>query len=147
MVFEPAAGVKASLVRTYKTVLSPARSDRLPVERSRLHFLLGWLHAVILERLRYTPIGWTKRYEFNEADQRCGLDLIDEYIDAMGSRNNVDINKIPWDAFKTILIENLYGGKVDNDYDSKILISLVEMFFTPESFDASYPLYRTEDPT
>ena len=93
--------------------------------------------------MRYTPIGWTKRYEFNEADQRCGLDLIDEYIDAMGSRNNVDINKIPWDAFKTILIETLYGGKVDNDYDSKILISLVEMFFTPESFDANYPLYRT----
>lgn len=64
----------------------------------------------------------------------------------MGSRNNVDIQKIPWDAFKTILIENLYGGKVDNEYDSKILVSLVEMFFTPESFDANYPLYRTEDP-
>lgn len=64
----------------------------------------------------------------------------------MGSRNNIDINKIPWDAFKTILIENLYGGKVDNEYDSKILVSLVQMFFTPESFDSSYPLYRTEDP-
>ncbi len=64
----------------------------------------------------------------------------------MGSRNNVDINKIPWDAFRTILIENLYGGKIDNEYDSKILISLVEMFFTPQSFNSSYPLYRTEDP-
>lgn len=31
LVFEPAAGIKASLIRTYKTVLSPARSDRLPV--------------------------------------------------------------------------------------------------------------------
>ena len=74
------------------------------------------------------------------------MDLIDEYINAMGSRNNIDINKIPWDAFKTILIENLYGGKIDNEYDSKILVSLVEMFFTPESFDSSYPLFRTEDP-
>ena len=63
----------------------------------------------------------------------------------MGSRNNVDINKIPWDAFKTILIENLYGGKVDNEYDSKILKSLVEMFFTPEAFDTNYPLFTTED--
>ena len=74
------------------------------------------------------------------------MDLIDEYIDAMGSRNNIDINKIPWDAFKTILIENLYGGKIDNEYDSKILVSLEEIFFTPESFDSSYPLFRTEDP-
>ena len=147
LVFEPADGIKASLLRTYKTVFSPARCDKAPAERSRLHFLLAWLHAVILERLRYTPIGWTKVYEFNEADQRCALDLIDEYIDSYGPRNNIDIDKIPWDAFQTILIENLYGGKVDNTYDSKILISLVEMFFTPKSFDSSTPLYRSEDPT
>jgi dynein heavy chain 1 len=56
--------------------------------------------------------------------------LIDEYVDSLGTKNNVDIRSIPWDAFRTILIENLYGGKVDNQYDSKILISLVEMFFT-----------------
>lgn len=147
LVFEPAVGIKASLLRTYKTVLSPARCDKAPAERSRLHFLLGWLHAVILERLRYTPIGWTKVYEFNEADQRCALDLIDEYIDSFGNRSNIDIEKIPWDAFQTILIENLYGGKVDNQYDSKILVSLVEMFFTSNSFDSSYPLYRSDDPT
>lgn len=128
-------------------MLSPARCDKLPAERSRLHFLLAWLHAVILERLRYTPIGWTKVYEYNEADQRCALDLIDEYVDAFGNRNNIDIDKIPWDAFQTILIENLYGGKVDNIYDSKILVSLVEMFFTPKSFDSTYPLYKSEDPT
>lgn len=115
------------------------------MERSRLHFLLGWLHAVIIERLRYTPIGWTKVYEFNEADQRCALDLIDEYIDGMGNRNNVDIDKIPWDAFRTILIQNLYGGKIDNEYDSKVLVSLVDKFFTPLSFDSNTPLYNTDD--
>lgn len=63
----------------------------------------------------------------------------------MGNRNNVDIDKIPWDAFKTILIENLYGGKIDNQYDSKILISLVEKFFTPLSFDSNSSLYDVED--
>jgi dynein heavy chain 1 len=84
-------------------------------------------------------------YEFNEADQRCALDLIDEYIDNMGSRNNVDIDKIPWDAFKTILIQNLYGGKIDNEYDSKVLVSLVEKFFTPESFDSNTTLYNMDE--
>lgn len=99
---------------------------------------------MIIERLRYTPIGWTKVYEFNEADQRCALDLIDEYIDAMGNRNNIDIDKIPWDAFKTILIQNIYGGKIDNEYDSKVLISLVDKFFTSQSFDSKYPLYTAD---
>ena len=86
MVFEPPDGIKASLDRTYRSVVSAQRSDKAPCERARLHFLLGWLHAVIQERLRYTPIGWSKFYEFNEADQRCSLDLIDEYIDSFSDR-------------------------------------------------------------
>ena len=40
----------------------------------------------------------------------------------------------------------MYGGKIDKEYDSKILVSLVDMFFKPESFDLSYPQFRTEDP-
>jgi dynein heavy chain 1, cytosolic len=63
----------------------------------------------------------------------------------MGSRSNIDIHKIPWDALKTILIETIYGGKIDNEYDTKILVSLVETIFTPKSFDSSYPLYNIED--
>ncbi len=82
LVFEPPDGIKASLLRTYKTLLTPQRTDRLPRERAKMHFLLAWLHAVLLERMRYTPIGYTKVYEFNEADQRCALDLIDEFIDS-----------------------------------------------------------------
>lgn len=73
-----------------------------------MHFLLAWLHAVLLERMRYTPIGYTKVYEFNEADQRCALDLIDEFIDAAAGgsnseRANLDPDKLPWDAIKVIL--------------------------------------------
>lgn len=136
LVFEPPDGIKASLQRSFKTLLTPQRTDKQPRERSRMHFLLAWLHAVLLERLRYTPIGYTKTYEFNEADQRCALDLIDEFIDALGAdRSNIDPNKLPWDAIKVILTQNLYGGKIDNDYDGMILNSLVEHIFTPRSFE------------
>merc|ERR1719362_808182 len=57
-VFEPPSGVKASLQRSFTQVLTQEKSDRQPVERCRLHFLLGFLHAVVLERLRYFPVGW-----------------------------------------------------------------------------------------
>ena len=134
--------IKASLQRTSKTVLTASRTDKAPTERARLHFLLAWSHAVILERLRYTPVGWTKVYEFNEADQRCALDLIDEFVDSMGERNNIPPEKLPWDALKTILTQNLYGGKIDNEYDNKILVSLIERFFTPKCFESSYPLFE-----
>lgn len=59
----------------------------------------------------------------------------------MGDRNNIDPNQIPWDAIKTILTHNLYGAKIDNDYDWKILCSLVDNLFTPKAFDPKYPLF------
>jgi dynein heavy chain 1 len=136
LVFEPPNGMKASLQRTYGTVLSEKRTDKLPKERPHLHFLLAWTHAVIIERLRYIPIGWTKSYEFNEADQRCAIDLIDECIDqAAGDSLNISPEAIPWQAIKVILTQNIYGAKIDNEYDSKILVSLIEQYFNPRSFD------------
>lgn len=44
----------------------------------------------------------------------------------MGNRPNIDPAKLPWDAFRVILSQNLYGGKIDNEYDAKILQSLVD---------------------
>eukprot|EP01016_Furgasonia_blochmanni_P042655 TRINITY_DN567_c0_g1_i1.p1 TRINITY_DN567_c0_g1~~TRINITY_DN567_c0_g1_i1.p1 ORF type:complete len:874 (+),score=315.79 TRINITY_DN567_c0_g1_i1:204-2825(+) len=146
-VFEPPDGIKASLIRTFKTVLTPQRTDKFPIERARLHFILAWIHAVIQERLRYTPIGWTKVYEFNEADQRCALDLIDEHIDGMGERQNVDPSKMPWDTIKCILTQNLYGGKIDNEYDNKILISLADQFCCSNAFDRNFQLFAPPDGT
>ncbi len=81
VVFEPPSGVKQALQRSYQSVLEPARTDRAPALRARVHFLAVWLHAVIVERMRYNPIGWSKAYEFNEADLRCCLALIDELLD------------------------------------------------------------------
>jgi len=41
--------------------------------------------------MRFTPIGWTKRYEFNEADQRSALLSIDQLVDTkFKGRENVD---------------------------------------------------------
>lgn len=53
-----------------------------PAERGRLYFLLAWFHAIVLERLRYNPQGWTKKYEFSEADLRVACDMIDTWIDS-----------------------------------------------------------------
>lgn len=46
---------------------------------------------MIQERLRFTPIGWSKVYEFNESDQRCALDAVDEWISRVAQdRTNID---------------------------------------------------------
>lgn len=54
-----------------------------PGERARLYFLLAWFHAVVQERLRYAPLGWSKKYEFNESDLRVACDTLDTWIETV----------------------------------------------------------------
>ena len=145
-VFELPSGIKHSLIRSYANALQPAKSEKLPKERCRLHFLLAWFHAVIGERLRYVPIGWSKFYEFNESDQRCALEAIDEWINMHSKgQENIAPNKIPWDAIRTIIHQSMYGGKIDNEYDMKILESLVNLYFNEKTFEDNYPLFKTSN--
>ena len=143
-VFELPSGIKHSLIRSYANVLTPAKSEKTPHERCRLHFLLAWFHAVIGERLRYVPIGWSKFNEFNESDQRCALEAIDEWINIYAKdRVNISPKQIPWDAIRTIIHQSMYGGKIDNEYDMKILESLVNLYFNEKTYDFNYPLFKT----
>jgi dynein heavy chain 1 len=120
-VFEPAPDIKANIMRTLNGI--PAeRMNRAPAERSRLYFLLCWFHATIQERLRYVPLGLSKTYEFNESDLKCGLDTIDVWIDSVTmGRTNLPLNKLPFNAIYTLLSECVYGGKIDNYYDHRLL--------------------------
>ncbi|ODM96402.1 Dynein heavy chain, cytoplasmic [Orchesella cincta] len=139
-VFEPPPGIKANLLRTFNTVPA-SRMMKAPNERARLYFLVAWFHAVVQERLRYVPLGWAKHYEFNEADLRVACDTLDAWIDATAmGRTNLPPDKVPWDALKTLLSETIYGGKVDNEFDARLLSSFVHRLFTPRSFESEFLL-------
>lgn len=146
LLFEPPSGIKAAMTRSYTQAITKERSDQRPVQRAKLHFIVAWFNAVVQERLRYIPIGWSKAYEFNQSDQRCVLDCVDEWLDPMGQgREAIDPDTIPWDALRTLVSQSIFGGKIDNDFDQKILQSLVDYYFRKETFDADYPLFTADD--
>ena len=139
-VFEPPPGIRANLMRTFNTIPA-SRMMRAPNERSRLYFLLSWFHAIVQERLRYCPLGWSKRYEFNESDLKVACDTLDTWIDtvAMG-RTNLPPEKVPWDAIGILFGQCIYGGKIDNDFDQRLLTSFINKLFTSRSFDPEFAL-------
>jgi len=142
-VFEPPSGVKASLQRSFTQTLVSEKTDRPPVERCRLHFLLAFLHAVVLERLRFFPVGWSKKYEFSDADQACGRDVIDAWVDSVtnsGQLSNISPDKIPWDAIQSVLSEAIYGGRIDNEFDHVILRSFIRHLFCEDSYNRTFSL-------
>ncbi|GLV39725.1 Dynein heavy chain 64C [Carabus blaptoides fortunei] len=144
-VFEPPPGIRANLLRTFSTV--PAgRMMKAPSERARLYFLLAWFHAIVQERLRYCPLGWAKHYEFNESDLRVACDTLDTWIDATAmGRTNLPPEKVPWDAIVTLLSQSIYGGKIDNDFDQRLLQSFLSKLFTPRSFEGDFALVANVD--
>ncbi|XP_021916207.1 dynein heavy chain, cytoplasmic isoform X8 [Zootermopsis nevadensis] len=144
-VFEPPPGIRANLLRTFSTVPA-SRMMKAPNERARLYFLLAWFHAIVQERLRYVPLGWAKYYEFNESDLRVACDTLDTWIEstAMG-RTNLPPEKVPWDALVTLLSQCIYGGKIDNDFDQRLLASFLAKLFTPHSFESDFALVANVD--
>jgi len=140
IVFEPSTGLKANLLRSLSSV-SGQRMMHPPAERSRLYFLICWFHAIVQERLRYLPLGWANSYEFSDADLRVAFDTMDSAVDsvAMG-RTNVNPDKLPWNALRTLLSQCIYGGKIDNQSDQMILDGFLNKLFTPGAFDHGYVL-------
>merc|ERR1719334_2948578 len=138
--YEPPPGVKANLIRTFSTV-SAARMMRPPHERARMYFLLAWFHAIVQERLRYSPLGWSKTYEFGESDLRVACDTMDTWIEATAmNRTNLPPEKVPWKAIRTLLSDCIYGGKIDNEFDQRLLTSFLEKLFVPASFEGEFNL-------
>ncbi|XP_043279701.1 dynein heavy chain, cytoplasmic isoform X3 [Venturia canescens] len=144
-VFEPPPGIRANLLRTFSTVPA-SRMMKAPNERARLYFLLAWFHAIVQERLRYSPLGWSKHYEFNESDLRVACDTLDTWIEATAmGRTNLPPEKVPWDALVTLLSQCIYGGKIDNDFDQRLLASFLRKLFTPRSFESDFALVANVD--
>lgn len=53
--------------------------------------------------------------------------------------------KVPWDALVTLLSQCIYGGKIDNDFDQRLLMSFLAKLFTPRSFETDFALVANVD--
>ncbi|KAI4840996.1 dynein heavy chain [Plasmodium brasilianum] len=144
--FEPPVGIKSSILRTFSLFLENRDTGDPKIARIRLYFIVSFLHAIILERRRYTPIGWTKKYEFSDSDLTCALSVVDSWIDRSATKigknvsEHIDPCNIPWDAIKKILNEAIYGGRLDNMVDSKVLDTFINHLMNPNSFEADFKL-------
>ena len=144
---EPLPGVRANLLDTLRG-LPAARIASGPAEKSRIFFLLAWFHAVVQERLRYLPLGWSKGYEFNDSDFDAAFNTIDAWLTQFAKgRANVDPSQLPWAAIKTLIKQAVYGGRVDSDYDQRVIDAFVDRIFSPKAYDPDFTLVKTPTAT
>ena len=69
--------------------------------------------------------------------------MLDTWVDntSMG-RTNLPPGKVPWKAMRTLLSQCIYGGKIDNVFDQRLLESFLEKLFNAKCFEVDYPLVQ-----
>merc|ERR1711871_695418 len=96
-----------------------------------LHLVTGWLGQLEKELNALTadiPQGWSKFYEFTSADLRAAVDVIN------GAFNGLAATAIPqWDTICGLLESAIYGGRVDNVYDTRLLRMYLRQYFNSET--------------
>ncbi len=143
VIAEAPSGIKASLHRFVSNIPKDRFGNQM---RNRLYLVLGWVHAVVQERLRYVPTGWSQGYEFTEADAIHALDVIDSLLeDAANGKQTTDPEKLPWDAIQATLCKGIFGGRITKDSDQSILDELISSIFVPSCFDVNFMLVKAED--
>lgn len=144
---EPAPGVRASVLESLQG-FEAVDQDSGPAERIRLYFLLAWFHAVVQERSRYNPLGWSSAYDFNDADLYAAAGTLKRWLASVArGRSNIDPAQIPWVALRSLLNISIYGGRVDSTFDQQILDSFSRSLFHAGAFESDFYLVEDGDPS
>jgi dynein heavy chain 1 len=140
LLFESATGVKYCAHQSFASIPKSVQLSN-PLEKGRLLLMLSWLHAVITERSKYIPIGWSKKYDFSHADFELGVSVIDLWLNqASSGRANISPEKMPWDALQNLISYHIYGSKIDSKMDQHVLDTLTKQILCVESFNSDFIL-------
>lgn len=128
---EPPNGIKANLLRNYSSFNEEFLSQcTKPNEWKKLLFSLCFFHAVIQERRKFGALGWNIPYEFTDGDLQICIRQLKMFLE--------EYQESPFKVLKYTVGEINYGGRVTDDWDRKLIMCILEDFYTPEVLKDGY---------
>ncbi|PRP82215.1 dynein-1-alpha heavy chain, flagellar inner arm I1 complex, partial [Planoprotostelium fungivorum] len=142
VVTEPPNGIKLNMSSSYSKINEETLGQCQHKAFKPLVFVLAFFHAVVQERRKYGYIGWNIPYDFNESDFASSLMLLSTYLTkATKNRDKV----IPWGSLRYLIGEVMYGGRVTDTFDRRILKTYLDEYMGDFLFDTFQPFHFYND--
>ncbi|XP_062127566.1 dynein axonemal heavy chain 3 [Drosophila sulfurigaster albostrigata] len=136
MTNEPPKGLRANMHRSFTS--DPLMRDKFFTNAFlfsdsankcwlRGVFALVFFHAVVQERREFGPLGWNIPYEFNESDLKISLLQLKMFI--------AQSHSIPFRGHVYLTGECNYGGRVTDDKDRRLILSLLNMIYNSNTIE------------
>lgn len=137
VVTEPPEGLKLNIKQSYAKISDKDLDDCSNSSFRPLMYVLGFFHAIVQDRRKFGRIGWNVAYDFNESDFKISAKLLNMYLQKSFDKKE----EIPWETLRYLIGEAMYGGRVTDNYDRRVLTTYLEEYMGDFLFDENVKFY------
>jgi dynein heavy chain len=136
--FDPPAGVKAGLRRTFLQISQEALDISSTSQWKYMLYGIAFMHTIVQERRKFGPLGWNIPYEFNASDYNASVMFLQNHLDDMDPKKGPN-----WNCVRYMLGEVQYGGRVTDDYDQVLLNTYCHEWFGDSMFTNEFNFFKS----
>ncbi|KAL7704965.1 dynein heavy chain cytosolic putative [Lotmaria passim] len=108
---------------------APANTATPPVVLQRLVWTLAFFHGTVMERRRFSPLGWNVAYDWGLPDFAAGVATVRTALSRSNGSRDAAAVRLPTEELCYMLGVIDYGGRVTDEWDTRCLQVLTRRYF------------------